>query len=304
VWRELAARILTVGPIRASLARAFRAPLLTCLTYHRVGDFEGPDTASASFAELEWQVAYLRRHVRVLDGNETLACIQGRAPLDGPAVCLTFDDGYVESLRIGELLARHSVPAIFFVVSDFVGTRTLPDWYRIEYAAPRSKQSLMAAYMQMDPLEQSALADRVEKEAGVRAPEADRWADWPALRALHALGHTIGAHTRTHPILANLPPERQREELAGARRRIEEELGAPVTLLAYPYGGPRTFDAQTKKLAADCGYQAAFSLDGGRNRRGAIDPFEVRRMSVHRSRALFRVHAALPAIAELKRSVA
>jgi peptidoglycan/xylan/chitin deacetylase (PgdA/CDA1 family) len=333
MWREIAARILTSGPILPSLQRALPARLLTCLTYHRIGDFDRSDpdctNTSASFAELEWQVAWLSRHARVLDGNEALAYIQGRASFDGPVVCLTFDDGYAESLRIGELLARHRVPGIFFIVSDFVGTRTLPRWYRIAYAVrrttrsrlqlPRSVgplaaawsladrdavlQSMLPALTLMDPSEQMALAEMVEEAAEVRATaNQDRWIDWPAVRALHALGHSIGAHTRSHPILARLSTDEQRAELAGSRQRIEEELGAPVTLMAYPWGGPHTFDAQTKQLAAACGYQAAFSLDGRRNRLGAIDPFDVCRVGVESSRALFRFHTALPAIAEFKRS--
>src|SRR3954470_17816085 len=95
-WREIAAGVLTFGPIRSSLQRAFPARMLTCLSYHRIGDFgrSDPDgsNTSASFAELEWQGAWLRRHARVLDGNQALAYVQGRPDFDGPAVCLTFDD--------------------------------------------------------------------------------------------------------------------------------------------------------------------------------------------------------------------
>jgi peptidoglycan/xylan/chitin deacetylase (PgdA/CDA1 family) len=328
-WREIAAGILTVDPVLGPLQRLSGGGRLTCLTYHRIGNFDrfdpdGPNTC-ASFADLEWQISWLHEHVRVLDSSEMLAYIQGRANFDKPAVCLTFDDGYAESLRIAEILARHRVPALFFIVSDFVGDRLLPDWYRIAYAvrsARRPRLELLrrmdglpasisltdrdaalrlvnAAHDRLRPSEQGELAAMVEEAADARAldhvKKVPRYIDWAAVRALHALGHTIGAHTRTHPILSRLSPEDQRVELESCRGRIQDELGAPVTLLAYPYGGRDSFDDETKRLATAAGYQAAFSCYGGKNRFGAIDPFNVCRTGVAKSRAMFRLRAALPA---------
>jgi peptidoglycan/xylan/chitin deacetylase (PgdA/CDA1 family) len=150
----------------------------------------------------------------------------------------------------------------------------------------------------LDPSEQSDLAASVEDAAAARAldhvKEFPRYVDWAGVRALHALGHTIGAHTRTHPILSRLSTDDQQLELESCSRRIQDELGAPVTLLAYPYGGRDSFNDETRRLAAAAGYQAAFSCYGGKNRLGAIDPFNVCRTGVAKSRAMFRLRAGLP----------
>lgn len=62
------------------------------------------------------------------------------------------------------------------------------------------------------------------------------------LRALHADGHTIGAHTHTHPVLSGIPSPRARAEIRTGKRDLEHLLGAPVEHFAYPFGLRRYFD--------------------------------------------------------------
>jgi peptidoglycan/xylan/chitin deacetylase (PgdA/CDA1 family) len=273
--RELVARVATFPPVLRAVQKVLRGRGLTILTYHGIGEGDGSDpdagTFSASFTELEGQIAWLRDHVRVFGGEEVAAFVRGELALDGPAVCLTFDDAYQEHLAVGELLARFRLPAVFFVVTDYVGTAAVPDWSPIARASEQ-------------------LAAR------------PRWLSWDGVRKLRSLGHTIGSHTRSHRMLSKLSAAEQHDELAESRRRLEGELGAPVKLLAYPYGSPETFDAETRRLAAASGYQAAFSYYGGANRAGAVEPFDVRRVSVVRSRAIFRFRSAFPRPYLLKRS--
>jgi peptidoglycan/xylan/chitin deacetylase (PgdA/CDA1 family) len=49
-------------------------------------------------------------------------------------------------------------------------------------------------------------------------------------------GFEIGAHTRTHPRLTELPPEQAREEVRAGREALEQVIGLPVTSFCYPYG--------------------------------------------------------------------
>ncbi len=51
-----------------------------------------------------------------------------------------------------------------------------------------------------------------------------------------AAGHEIGAHTLTHPALAELPPERARAEIFDSRKLLEDRFGVPVRHFCYPYG--------------------------------------------------------------------
>jgi peptidoglycan/xylan/chitin deacetylase (PgdA/CDA1 family) len=74
---------------------------------------------------------------------------------------------------------------------------------------------------------------------------------------------TIGSHTVSHPALSNLSPQMQRDEIAGARRMVEEIIGGPATSLAYPFGGRREVSRQTLHAARDAGIAMACSTAPG-----------------------------------------
>ncbi|MBP7126481.1 hypothetical protein KBD49_08980, partial [Myxococcota bacterium] len=70
-----------------------------------------------------------------------------------------------------------------------------------------------------------------------------------------------------------------RHELVDSRHELEDLLGEPVTLLAYPYGTPGTVSARDRALASLSGYEAAFMAVTGPLHRD--DPrFSLRRCKV------------------------
>jgi len=80
--------------------------------------------------------------------------------------------------------------------------------------------------------------------------------DWSEARALAAAGMEIGSHTVDHQRLADLPDERVRDELVQSRRALEQQMGRPIEVLAYPYNSMR---ARTAELAREAGYRAALA---------------------------------------------
>lgn len=64
----------------------------------------------------------------------------------------------------------------------------------------------------------------------------ERLLAWSELDDLGRAGVRFGAHTRTHPRLDRLAPDAIERELSGSRRDIEDQVGQPCPLLAYPYG--------------------------------------------------------------------
>ena len=59
---------------------------------------------------------------------------------------------------------------------------------------------------------------------------------WPQLRELHGAGHRIGSHGMTHKLLTGCSPAELDEELRGARKRLEDGLGAVVNTMSLPGG--------------------------------------------------------------------
>jgi peptidoglycan/xylan/chitin deacetylase (PgdA/CDA1 family) len=105
------------------------------------------------------------------------------------------------------------------------------------------------------------------------------------LRGLGAAGFEIGSHGLTHAALDGLPASDVEREVVGSKRALEDMLGRPVRLLAYPYGRS---SADVRGLAA-AHYEAACGVDMRAARPGR-DRYALPRIDVYylRRPALFR----------------
>ncbi|MFF2361521.1 polysaccharide deacetylase family protein [Streptomyces sp. NPDC058122] len=80
---------------------------------------------------------------------------------------------------------------------------------------------------------------------------------WAQVRELDTAGVEIGGHTETHPQLDTLPRTWVRDEVAGCKRRIEDELGHPVGSFAYPHG----YSSRTvRALVREAGWTSAAAI--------------------------------------------
>jgi peptidoglycan/xylan/chitin deacetylase (PgdA/CDA1 family) len=89
----------------------------------------------------------------------------------------------------------------------------------------------------------------------------------------------IGAHTVTHPVLSQLPPEEQQVEIDASKRELEDAVAKPVSSFAYPYGEPAAFDETTVSLVRRAAFDHACSTVPGRLD-GHTDAFRVPRVLV------------------------
>jgi peptidoglycan/xylan/chitin deacetylase (PgdA/CDA1 family) len=91
-------------------------------------------------------------------------------------------------------------------------------------------------------------------------PEADR----PLIpREIPALATgdlvEIGAHTVTHPALANLTAAEQWNEIHRGKLHLEEVVGRELTSFAYPFGGRQEYNALSVQLVREAGFARACS---------------------------------------------
>ena len=140
------------------------------------------------------------------------------------------------------MLEKLSLPATFFVVTRWIGTDIVPWW---------------------------------DSQQGVRHP----WMTWDQVRSLHRKGFDVGAHTRTHVDLGQVADGEAREEILGARLELERQLGAPVDLFAYPYGGRDHLAEANRDLVKAAGFRCCCSCFGGINASGT-DPFRLGRVPI------------------------
>lgn len=186
-----------------------------------------------------------------------------RGQRQGKVVVITLDDGYVDNLEWAMgALRGHGFTATCYAVSGYLGQYNAWD----------------------------------DEKLGIRKPlmSADD------LRAWHAGGMEVGAHSRTHARLSQCSSAQLHQEIHGCKAELEDRLGFRVTQFCYPYGD---YDERTVNTAREAGYAAATTTDRGRADAGAaIDLWRLPRIQVARHHLLPQVMAKVLTRYEDKRA--
>ena len=221
------------------------------LTYHAIGDGDGSLFVDpASFAAHLDLIAACG--VDAVTVSELVSRLRAGA-LVRPVVAVTFDDGMASVPRIAApLLIERGLPATVFAVSGHLGGTS--DW---ETARPGSPALALAG-----------------------AEE---------LAELVLQGFEIGCHGMTHAPLDTGGEAFLRQELIEAKDSLEQQVGAPVTAYAYPYGAGPAGDAL--KLA-EAAYESAWTTRADYIR-GTDDLHRAPRVDAHYVRRPARLRAAL-----------
>jgi len=121
------------------------------------------------------------------------------------------------------------------------------------------------------------------------------------LRLLDKSGITIGAHSCQHVHLTQVSPGAAKREIAESKEILEQSLGKPVTLFAYPYG--ETNDS-VDRYAREAGFEAAFATDNA-SRDHSQNLFRLRRVVVFPRNTvweiLMKIQARYPAYQDWKK---
>ena len=150
------------------------------VAFHRIAETgERDDGLTVSPRMFERHCRFFRRHFRVVALREIVEKLERGQPLNRE-LAITFDDGYRDNFdRALPVLEKLSLPATFFVVTEWMGTDVLPWW---------------------------------DAERGTRHP----WMTWDQVRTLHRKGFDIGPHTRTHADLGSISGAEAEREIGAS----------------------------------------------------------------------------------------
>lgn len=284
---------------------------LAILRYHAVCGSEGHDYASPEICispeAFEAHVRYLTTNYRVLPLGDAVAALRAGKSLPLNSVVLTFDDGYADNFMAAETLIRNGATATFYLTTGCLAGGQ-PFWpAEVRYLVAAITDPSIVLTSAGDPLTISMateadrrravgqltrlfksrtvavrerLRDELRRAAGhPRLP--DIMLTWDQVRRMHQMGMTIGAHTVTHPNLPSAGIEVASSEIQGSRARLEQEIGAPVTMFSYPNGGAeRYFTPELQRIVREAGFACATTSRNGFAGR-ASDLYALERVQVH-----------------------
>lgn len=326
--RELLARGLLWSGAPFLLSQLRARDSLLVLNYHRIGNSEDdlfdPGVFSATADQFNDQMAYLKRHVALVNLEEALAFVDGalKEQESRCRVLITFDDGYLDNYDIAyPILRSHGVQGVFFLASGMVGSCQVPWWDHIAYlmrTARKRQFSLrypadlvvdidengltesLRAVLRLYKKPENSNPKRFIQELAEEAEGDDipgtlrRFLDWSEAQEMIRGGMAIGSHTDSHRVLSQLDANQQRQELSESRAILREKLAIGADVLAYPVGNRTSFTNETQRLAREAGYRAGFSFYGGTNLRAKTSPYDVNRIGIgDQSWARFQVQTAV-----------
>jgi len=108
----------------------------------------------------------------------------------------------------------------------------------------------------------------------------ERFLNWDQVRIMSKDNISFGAHTKTHFYLGVVEDEKVAfEEIAGSKKRIEQEIGMAVDYFCYPGGG---FNQRIKEILKQAGYKGACATNRGFADFNS-DVYELKRIKVNNS---------------------
>lgn len=288
-----------------ALAGSRGLPVVLC--YHRVVENVEAHADSAlpgmiiSRRMLAQHLDWIERHFRVVSLDELGARLAGGAGRGEPLAAVTFDDSYQDVYEHAfPLLKEKGIPAGVFVLTDLIGTSTIPLHDALYLLLARAAttgcaatrdlgrffRGLGVALSEIDALSDGAWSPfpatrlllrtlpqnhlrrvvdalRVHVEIDEGAFRALRPLTWEMVAEMSRAGNTVGSHTRSHPVLTHERAQTVLEEVTGSQRALERTLGIPVKHFAYPGG---RFNRAVVRAVADSGYRFGYTACRHRDR--------------------------------------
>ncbi len=209
------------------------------------------------------------------------------------AMAITFDDGYADNHSVAApILRRFGLPCTFFVATGYLDGGCM--WNDVIVSALRDTRQtslslqgmaldegermlslcsvaerrlavdhliLLSKYMPAD--RRQAFVDAVADRLEVASPNHLMMTS-DQVRQLDRMGFGVGAHTRTHPILARLDRVAARCEIESCKADLENLLGHEVAHFAYPNGKRGTdYNDETVAVVREAGFHAALTTNPG-----------------------------------------
>jgi peptidoglycan/xylan/chitin deacetylase (PgdA/CDA1 family) len=280
---------------------------LSILIFHRVLPQVDPLFPQEMQAQrFDRLCGWLAQWFDVLPLDEAVRRLKGGS-LPQRALAITFDDGYADNHDVAmPILKKHGLCATFFIATGFLDGGRMWNDTVIESVRLTPRETLPLQQLGVSGLAETAVRSVADKQAAISqiiraikylpvprrlaltqelatlaqvTPPTDLMMTRAQVRAMRRAGMQIGAHTVSHPILAQLADEQAREEIQRSKHQLEDCLDEPITLFAYPNGKPgEDYAPQSVQIVKDLGFEAAVSTAWGASN-AQTDPFQIPRFT-------------------------
>lgn len=271
--------------------RLLGGPSLDVFVFHSIDTVVPFEKAwFTSIEQFNKTLDFIEKHYRVLAMSDAIEAL-GKGVLPTRTACITFDDGDPTWLtNVAPELKRRNFPATFYVstgalagepiwhdrLAEIFTRFALPEFswpavgiraLKIETTAQRIRAMELITRLikyQFATVRNTMLAE-LERACGIDCSGGRSNFTALMVRDLSAMGHEIGSHTITHPILTFCSQTDALDEISQSRDQLAEIIRAPVRSFSYPNGKPGLdFDHIHAAMVKKAGYTSAVTTAHGR----------------------------------------
>ncbi|MDC0601600.1 polysaccharide deacetylase family protein [Aliiglaciecola sp.] len=258
---------------------------LSILIYHQVlPDFDPMRPDEATESVFRWHMALISRYMTPISLAEAMQGLRNNS-LPQNAVCVTFDDGYINNLTVAQpILDEYQVPATVYIATAFSDGKNMFNDRIFDLIGDTQRQRFDLKAIGLGEVDVSDYASRLDLSYQIirktkylhyalRVETIDKLykdnaaQEYPRrmmtseqIKTLSDKGVEIGAHTHDHPILRTLDAAEQSEQIAQSKSILEVILDKGVTQFAYPNGKlDDDYSLETVEIVKQCGFENAVS---------------------------------------------
>jgi peptidoglycan/xylan/chitin deacetylase (PgdA/CDA1 family) len=264
---------------------------------------QGLDGNLVSADSLRRQLELLRKHYRVITPQDFLRWSEEKMTLPPRSILLTCDDALRNTVtEMLPILEEFGLRCLFFATGASADETPSMLWYEELYLmlldtsepiamglpeagvsvgpiTPSERHAswwkLVEKLSQFDKQSRRRFLDQIRGQLKLAENWRERCVqdstiaarfltlDVAGLRQLAAAGMSIGAHSLSHPILAQASEELAWHEISESRNVLETALGKNVWAFGYPFGNAAAVTGREVRLAEQAGFRCAFMNTGG-----------------------------------------
>lgn len=256
--------------------------------------------------------SYLKKEdYRVISLAEYIEAIKSKRSTY-KTVVFTVDDGYRNFYRsYYPIFREYDYPATIFLTTDFVEKRIFLWWDKLEYVLKNTThknldlaehglgsldlnengdriaalQKIIAYCKSIPDSQRRELVDKLVIRLGVdvSGQPRDKYEplQWHEINEMSRNKIDFFPHTKTHPILSQLPYEQKLAEIGDSKRFLEDRLSKSLDIFSYPNGKPQDIDPDTIKALRESGVTVAVtSIPGFNNTQAPNNLFMLHRFAI------------------------
>lgn len=221
---------------------------------------------------LEMHLRYLSQRYNIIALDTMVEAIYSGewSKLPPRSLVITLDDGYKENFNLLAIFKQYNIVPTIYVCSQIVGT-CRQFWFKLPIA---EKEPQLWQYMNRTRLQY--LAQEYEFQPTREYAEQDRQALSEEEITLMKDYVDFQVHTRFHPILTKCSQNECEEEIADAKKEVEEMIGRKCKHFSYPRG---VYSDRETELVKKAKYASARTCDVGWND-AKTNPYKLKTIAV------------------------